>query len=58
MALFVVAERLGHLLEEPMGNNAFGLPLYRFGAVLTADLLGPDDPLAQPSRAEPQRIPG
>jgi putative membrane protein len=58
MALFVVAERLGHLLEEPMGNNAFGLPLDRFCAVLTADLLGPDDPLAQPSRAEPQRIPG
>lgn len=40
MALFVVAERLGHLLEEPMSDDALGLPLDRFCTELTADLLG------------------
>ena len=47
MALFVVAERLGCLLEEPMSTGAFGLPMDTFCAALTADLLGPGNPLAQ-----------
>lgn len=38
MALVIVAERLGHLLEEPMSADLFGLPLDRFCADLTADL--------------------
>lgn len=42
MMLFVVAERLGRFLEEPLSGNAFGLPMDRFCAQLTADLLGPD----------------
>lgn len=42
MVLFIVAERLGRLLEEPLSDNAFGLPMDRFCAGLTADLLGPD----------------
>ncbi len=46
MALFVIAERLGHFLEEPLSNNPFGLTQDRFCAVLTADLLGPSHPLA------------
>lgn len=47
MTLFIVAERLGHLLEEPMNNTAFDLPMDQFCAVITADLLGPSHPLAQ-----------
>jgi putative membrane protein len=46
MALFVIAERLGHFLEEPLSGNPFGLTQDRFCAVLTADLLGPAHPLA------------
>jgi len=38
MALVVVAERLGGLLEEPMSDDVFGLPVDRFCATLTADL--------------------
>ena len=52
MTLFIVAERLGHFLEEPMGRNPFSLPMYRFCAVITADLLGPDHPLAKPAEGE------
>jgi putative membrane protein len=48
MALFIVAERLGHFIEEPMSNTAFDLPMYRFCAGITADLLGPGHPLAHP----------
>lgn len=40
MALFVVAERLGHLLERPMSDDSLGLPLDRFCTELSADLLG------------------
>lgn len=45
MALFIVAERLGRLLEEPMSDNVFGLPMEGFCAGLTADILGPNHPL-------------
>lgn len=41
MALFIIAERLGRLLEEPMSPGVFGLPMDRFCTGLTADLLGP-----------------
>lgn len=47
MMLFVVAERLGHLLEEPMNNTAFDFPMDSFCAGITADLLGPSHPLAR-----------
>lgn len=46
MALFVVAERIGALAEEPMSNTPFDLPMDQFCAGITADLLGPDHPLA------------
>jgi putative membrane protein len=52
MALFIVAERLGRLLEEPMSDNVFGLPMDRFCEVLTADLLGRENPLAETGGAE------
>ena len=38
MALIIIAERLGRLLEEPMSADMFGLPLERFCTELTADL--------------------
>jgi putative membrane protein len=41
MMLFVVAERLGHLLEEPLSDNVFGLDMDRFCGRLAEDLLGP-----------------
>jgi putative membrane protein len=47
MTLFVVAERIGHLLEEPMSDTALGLPMEGFCSRLTADLLGQDIPLAR-----------
>lgn len=47
MTLFVVAERLGHFLEEPMSDRALGLPMEDFCARLTAELLGPTSPLAR-----------
>lgn len=48
MALFVVAERLGNLLERPFGESPFGLPMYRFCAGITTELLGPQHKLAHP----------
>ena len=44
MALVIVAERLGHLLDQPMSHDAFGLPLDRFCAEVTADVLGGERP--------------
>ena len=52
MTLFIVAERLGAFLEEPMSDNVFGLPMDRFCEVLTADLLGRENPLAETGGAE------
>jgi len=47
MTLIVIAERIGGLLEDPMSDDVFGLPLERFCATLTGDLLGPSHTLAQ-----------
>ena len=58
MALFIVAERLGHLLEEPMSDTVFALPMDRFCAGLTADLLGADHPLAGADQAGPTQPSG
>ncbi len=38
MALFVLAERIGHLLEEPLSDDVFGLGLDGICARLTDDL--------------------
>ena len=48
MTLFIVAERLGHFIEEPMSNTPFDLPMNRFCAGITGDLLGRTHPLARP----------
>lgn len=51
MTLFIVAERLGHFIEEPMSNRVFDLPMNRFCATITANLLGADHPLAKPQES-------
>jgi len=48
MTIFIVAERLGCFIEEPMDNTVFDLAMNRFCAVITTDLLGPNHPLARP----------
>lgn len=52
MSLFVIAERMGHFAEQPMSNTVFDLPMNRFCAAVTADLLGPGHPLAKPREGE------
>jgi len=51
MATFIVAERLGHFIEEPMNNSIFDISMYRICATITANLLGSRHPLAQPREA-------
>ena len=41
MTLFIVAERLGRLLEEPLSGGVFGLPMDRYCARLSADIADP-----------------
>ncbi len=41
MTIVVIAERLGVLLEQPMSDDVFGLPLDRFCTTLAAALLEP-----------------
>ncbi len=48
MAVFVVAERIGHFIELPMRNSIFDLPMYRFCSLITGNLLGAGHPLARP----------
>lgn len=48
MAVFVIAERVGHFIEEPMSDTVFDLPMYRLCATITGNLLGAGHPLAGP----------
>jgi putative membrane protein len=52
MTLFIVAERLGHFIEEPMSNTPFDIPMNRFCAGITGDLLGRGHPLARPPNGD------
>ena len=45
----LMAERIGTFLENPFVDARFALPLDRICRVITADLLGRDHPLADPS---------
>ncbi len=58
MALFVVAERMGHLAEGALGNSPFALPMNQYCSAITADLLGTDHPLAEPNTSgiEPNHV--
>jgi len=55
MAIFIVAERLGYFIEEPMDNTVFDLAMNRFCTVITADLLGSSHALAHP-RESPRAL--
>ena len=48
MSVFIVAERLGHFIEQPMNNSVFDISMYRICATITGNLLGAGHPLAQP----------
>ena len=50
MTLFIVAERLGYFIEEPLNNTVFDLPMDSFCRSITEDLLGPAHPLARPEK--------
>lgn len=52
MTTFIVAERLGHFIEEPMNNSVFDISMYRICSVITANLLGSRHPLAQPRESD------
>ena len=52
MAVFVIAERLGHFIEKPMNNSIFDIAMYRFCGTITANLLGRGHPLAQPRESD------
>ena len=52
MTTFVVAERLGHFIEEPMNNSVFDISMYRICSTITGNLLGVGHPLAQPRESQ------
>ena len=52
MTVFIVAERLGRFIEEPMNNSIFDIPMYRICGVITGNLLGRGHPLAQPRESD------
>jgi putative membrane protein len=52
MTTFVVAERLGHFIEQPMNNSVFDISMYRICSTITVNLLGAGHPLAQPRESE------
>ena len=47
--IFLMAERIGTYLEHPFVDARFALPMDRFCTLISFDLLGASDPLAQPS---------
>ena len=50
--IFLMAERIGTFLENPFVDARFALPMDRLCALISLDLLGASDPLAQPSPTE------
>ena len=47
--VFLMAERIGTYLENPFVDARFALPMDRLCALISFDLLGASDPLAEPS---------
>ena len=47
--IFLMAERIGTYLEHPFVDARFALPMDRFCTLISFDLLGASDPLAEPS---------
>lgn len=52
MTTFIVAERLGHFIEQPMNNSVFDIPMYRICGTITGNLLGARHRLAQPRESD------
>ena len=52
MTIFIVAERFGRFIEQPMNNSVFDIPMYRICTTITGNVLGPGHPLAQPRESE------
>ena len=52
MTTFVIAERVGGLIENPMSNTVFDIPMYRICTTISGNLLGAGHPLAQPREGE------
>jgi len=52
MTVFIVAERLGRFIEEPMNNSIFDIPMYRLCSIITSNLLGRAHPLARPQNSD------
>jgi putative membrane protein len=52
MTTFIVAERLGRFIEQPMNNSIFDISMYRICGTITGNLLGSRHPLAQPREDE------
>ena len=52
LAIFVIAERVGGLIEAPMNNTVFDIPMYRICAIVSGNLLGAGHPLAQSREGE------
>ncbi|MCH9731001.1 MAG: bestrophin family protein [Actinomycetia bacterium] len=56
MLAFISAERLGYYFEQPMNNSIFDLPMYRFCATITGNLLGRRHPMAAPREPDTATI--
>lgn len=52
MTTFIVAERLGHFIEQPMNNSVFDISMYRICSTITGNLLGSRHPLARPRESD------
>ena len=52
LTTFVVAERVGGFIEDPMSNTVFDIPMNRICSTVTGNLLGAGHPLAQPPENE------
>lgn len=52
MTTFIVAERLGRFIEQPMNNSVFDISMNRICATVTGNILGAGHPLAQPRESE------
>ena len=55
--VFLMAERIGTFLEHPFVDARFALPMDRFCALISFDLLGASDPLAPLAQPSPTKGP-
>ena len=52
MTTFIVAERLGHFIEEPLSGSVFGISMYRICSTIAGNLLGAGQRLARPRESD------